>query len=297
MVIERRRSELSFFFMHMSDPQFGMFADLSGMDDARIEEFRRERLIVRPSPKITGFANETALYGKAIAEANRLCPDFVVVSGDMLHRSRNPELLAELQRLTASLNKNIPIYWVAGNHDMLDKQATPEALEAYHKRFGDDYYSFDHKGCRFIAINSEIAYDPSAVPEEWQSELAFLDSAMREARTRGNNRIIIFMHHLLFADTPDEKDSVLNIPLARRRVLLDMFRQYRVTAVFTGHWHRNNYASYGGIKMVATAAVGYPFGDDPSGLRIVKVFDDRIEHNYYALDALPAKVEMANTAT
>ena len=47
-----------FFFIQMADVQFGIFAALSGADEARIEEYRRNRLIVRPAPKMTGFAPE-----------------------------------------------------------------------------------------------------------------------------------------------------------------------------------------------------------------------------------------------
>ena len=42
--------------------------------------------------------------------------------------------------------------------------------------------------------------------------------------------------------------------------------------------------------MVATGPVGKPLGSDPSGLRVVWVFDDHLEHRYYALEAVPAEV-------
>ena len=46
------------------------------------------------------------------------------------------------------------------------------------------------------------------------------------------------------------------------------------------------------LQMVTSGPVGYPLGDDPSGLRIVKVYDDRIEHEYFAFDALPDSVDL-----
>ena len=39
--------------------------------------------------------------------------------------------------------------------------------------------------------------------------------------------------------------------------------------------------------MVTTSAVGYPLGDDPSGFRIVKVSQDKVEHQYCGLDHMP----------
>jgi hypothetical protein len=38
--------------------------------------------------------------------------------------------------------------------------------------------------------------------------------------------------------------------------------------------------------------VGYPLGDDPSGLRIVKVSRNIIEHRYYGLDQIPKLEEL-----
>ena len=82
------------------------------------------------------------------------------------------------------------------------------------------------------------------------------------------------------------------IPKERRRVLLELFKAHGVAAVFAGHWHRNNYASDGDLQMVTSGPVGYPLGDDPSGLRVVKVFEDRIEHEYFGLDAIPEAIDL-----
>ena len=46
------------------------------------------------------------------------------------------------------------------------------------------------------------------------------------------------------------------------------------------------------MLMVISGPVGYPPGDDPSGLRIVKVYDDRIEHRYYGMDDVPDSVTL-----
>ncbi len=57
---------MDFFFIQMSDPQFGMFARLSGMDGERIQDLlQRNGWNIRPTPKTTGFAEETVLYEKA----------------------------------------------------------------------------------------------------------------------------------------------------------------------------------------------------------------------------------------
>ena len=282
---------MDFFFIQMSDPQFGMFAGFSGMDDSRILELREKMgFKIRRAPKTTGFADETRLYEKAIAAANRLNPAFIVMSGDMVQNKDDASQLAELRRITGQLSSQIPIYWAAGNWDV-GSTPTPETLTQYRERFGEDNYTFEYGGTSSIILNSSVAFDDSQVPQEWDRQVAFLRSSLREAQTKGSANIMVFLHHPLYDQDPEEADSWAVLPRDKRRVLLDIFETHRVTAVFSGHWHRCHYVNHKGIHMITTGPVGYPLGDDPSGLRIVKVFQDRIEHQYYGLDNLPETVE------
>ena len=291
MTTDSKEEHQDFFFIQMADVQFGLFADLSGADEARIQAAGRHRLILRPAPKITGFAHETELYTKAIGAANRLRPDFAVMCGDMTNDSSDPAQLAELMRITALLGGEIPMNWVSGNHD-IGNDLTSQSLALYRERFGADNYFFDHRGSRFVVINSNVAFNPPKIPGEWERLRDFLKSALQEARDAGRTHIVVFTHHPLFLDHPEEDDSTLAVPRERRQVLLELLHAYDVSAVFSGHWHRNNYARDGKLLMVTSSAVGYPFGYDPSGFRIVKVFQDRIEHDYFGFDEMPEAVDM-----
>ena len=46
------------------------------------------------------------------------------------------------------------------------------------------------------------------------------------------------------------------------------------------------------MLMVISGPVGFPLADDPSGLRIVKVYDDRVEHEYFGMDDVPMYVDL-----
>ena len=282
---------MDFFFIQMTDPQFGMFANFSGMSESRILELRQSMgFKIRRAPKTTGFADETVLYEKAIEAANRLNPAFVVVSGDMVQNKDDASQLAELRRITGQLRSHIPVYWAAGNWDV-GSTPTQGTLAQYRERFGDDNYSFEYGGTSFIVLNSSVGFDDSEVPQEWERQVDFLGSSLLDAQTKGSNHIIVFVHHPLYAEHPEEEDSWAVLPRDKRKILLDLFEAHGVSAVFAGHWHRCHYLNHKGIQMVTTGPVGYPLGDDPSGLRIVKVFQDRIEHQYYGLDNLPDTVE------
>ena len=102
---------VSFFFIQMADPQFGMFAALSLLSAEQVDERRRGGLYVRLAPeKITGFADETILYEQAIAHTNRLRPDLVVMCGDMTHNADDLDQINEFRRITAKLDDTIPMY-------------------------------------------------------------------------------------------------------------------------------------------------------------------------------------------
>ena len=64
----------------------------------------------------------------------------------------------------------------------------------------------------------------------------------------------------------------------------------KVDAVFSGHYHNNSLTTYGKIQLVTTSALGKPLGSAPSGMRIVKVYVDRINHEYFGLEELPDSV-------
>ena len=283
--------QMAFFFIQLADPQFGMYASLSGLDDERLENLRGRGLYVKAAPKITGFARETELYESAIASANRLAPEFVITCGDMINDADDPAQFDELTRITDKLDSGIPMHWVAGNHDV-GNVVTSESLSEYRDRFGRDDYFFDHGGSRFVVLNSNIPFDPSQVPHEWERQGEFAEDAVGEARRQSADHILVFVHHPLFLHRPDEGDSFVVLPQAQRRVLLEIFHRHRVSAVFAGHWHRNVYGRDGELEMVTSGPVGYPLEDDPSGLRVVRVYQDRIEHDYFALDAVPDSVEL-----
>jgi len=254
-----------YFFIQLADPQFGYYA--------RNQEFTRE----------------TELYEKAIAHVNRLQPGCVVVCGDLINQAGNAAQYDELMRITGTLDKNIPIYFLPGNHDIGDAP-TPDSLDAFRNLFGKDYYAYELKGSHFIIINSGVILNPEAVPTEYDDQLTFITEQLQKARTNNAEHIFVFGHHSFYL--ADEPDPYWTIPSPRLEEVWSLFAEYGVRAVFAGHYHRNNILTVDGVEMITSAAVGKPFGSDPSGLRIVKVYPDRIEHQYYPFDEVPQEITL-----
>ena len=255
-----------FFFIQMSDPQFGMFtADSS-------------------------FTQETANFEFAIATANRLHPAFVIITGDLINKPGDPAQSAEYWRIAKKLDKSITLYNVAGNHDVKNTP-TPASVAAYIKAFGPDHYVFHRGDFTGIVLNSTIIDSSVNVPKEFAAQEAWLKAELQKARQSGAHHIVVFQHHPWFLRDAGEADQYFNIPLAHRGRYLAMFHQYGVEALFSGHYHQNAMAADGKVAAITTGPVGMPFGDHPqSGMRIVTVTDTGITHQYVGLENLPKKI-------
>ena len=271
-------------FVQMADPQFGMYSSISKLSDADKAERRQRGINIEyTGPILEGFAKETSLFTEAIETANKINPDFVVICGDMVHNSDSEEQFQELIRISRLLNEDIKLYWVAGNHDVGDKP-TRAGLNKYREQFGEYNYSFQEENCYFIVLNSSICYDPSSVPDEWDSLISFLEKELRIAASSQQRHKIIFMHHPLYLNDPNEGDNYFVIPSERRAKIMDLITEYDVSAVFTGHLHKNNYQKLGGTELVSTGPVGFPIGNDPSGIRHVQLTEHSLTHKYSTLN-------------
>lgn len=250
------------FFLQGSDPQFGMYT------------------------KDADFAQETANFEFFVANANRLKPQFIVVTGDLTNKAADADQIAEYHRIAHKLDPSIRLYNVAGNHDV-GNDPTPESLAAYRKNWGPDYYTFDSGDMRGIVLNSSLIKAPQKVETEADKQEKWLIAQLARAQSDGK-RIVVFQHIPFFLNKADEPDQYFNIPLKDRGRYLALLHQYGVQYVFAGHYHRNAEGHDGDLDMVTTGPVGMPIGPDPSGFRIVRL--DNLDHPYIGLGTIPNQV-------
>ncbi|HKT25451.1 MAG TPA: metallophosphoesterase [Terriglobales bacterium] len=255
------------FFVNMSDPQMGMFA------------------------KNQDTLQEQANLSFVVASINRLKPAFVVVCGDLVNRTADTEQISQYKRIIGEIDPHIPVYNVAGNHDV-GNQPTPETLAQYRKSFGRDYYTFDSGEVRGIVLDSNLIASPKNVSQESQQQEQWLVTELQRARREGVKHIFIFQHIPYFLERADEPDQYFNIPLTIRRHYLELFHQYGVDYVFAGHYHRNASGRDGNLDMITTGAVGLPMGGSQSGFRLVRI-GPAVESNFYDLGAIPHAIDPA----
>jgi 3',5'-cyclic AMP phosphodiesterase CpdA len=231
MLNRSARAAEPFFFIQLSDPQFGMFTEN------------------------TNFTQETVNFEFAVATVNRLKPAFVVVTGDLVHKPGDNEQIAEYRRIISKIDKSIPVYDVAGNHDV-ENVPTPESIAAYTNRFGPDYYTFRHNGFVGVVLNSSVIHSPQKTMDHLEAQERWLVAELEKARAEKAKHIVVFQHHPWCLSSATEQDQYFNIPMERRARYFAWFHKYGVNYAFCGHYHRNALARDGKLEIVTTGPVG-----------------------------------------
>jgi serine/threonine-protein phosphatase CPPED1 len=258
-----------FFFIQLTDPQFGMFADN------------------------TNFVQETANFEFAIATVNRLHPAFVVITGDLVNRTGDAAQIAEYKRILAKVDRDIPVYNVAGNHDV-GNVPTVKSIAAYTNQFGPDHYAFRCKNLVGLVLDSNLIQAPTNVVALATEQEQWLKAELEAAKKEGAKHIAVFQHHPWFLKSLDEPDQYFNLPREARVNYLALFHGFGVSDVFCGHYHRNVVARDGDLEIVTTGATGKPLGGDKSGIQVVIVRDDGMQHHYYSFGEIPTRIDLSN---
>ena len=260
------------FFAVMSDPQFGMYA------------------------KDQNFTQETANFEFAIANANRLHPKFVVVTGDLVNRHGDAQQIAEYKRLVQTFDPGIHVYSVPGNHDV-GNLPTPETIKAYRKAIGPDYYTFKTDEILGVVLNSSLIRSPEADPQDAKKQEEWLVKVLQQAKSDTQREIVVFQHIPYFLKSADEEDQYFNIPQAARRKYLDLLEAAGVRYVYAGHLHHNAVAKDGQLTETVTGAVGMPLGGSLSGFRVVIGDGDRLNSTWFCMGGIPNQIDLQKTPT
>ncbi|XP_031568956.1 serine/threonine-protein phosphatase CPPED1-like [Actinia tenebrosa] len=244
------------------------------------------------------WQKEVELTKKAIIAANILTPKprFFIVCGDLVnafpwHKYNDPQV-EDFKKVFEELDPSIPLVCVCGNHDVGDTP-TQQSVHKYRSNFGDDYFTFWVGGVFFIVINSQYFKDGSQVSDIQQKQEQWFDEQLELAKKLPTKHTVIFQHIPWFLYNIDEPDQYFNIDLQIRKQMIKKIRDAGIRYVFAGHYHRNAGGFDGDLEMVVTSAIGLQIKNDKdSGLRIVRVLEDKICHEYYELDKIPATVEL-----
>ena len=257
----------SFFFLQLSDPQFGF------MDNNK------------------SISAETEAMNKAVTAINQLKPPFVVITGDFVNNSKSKEQIAAYKSMIAQIDSSVKVYMIPGNHDI--GKVSRASIDNYKKNYGEPHFSFRYGDCAFIGIDSNIIKEEDKEREEVQFK--WLEQELQ--KTKDARFKFVFTHCSVFLKRMDEPVNYSNFSLPMREKYVRLFQKYGVNAIFAGHLHNNAYGKVGNMEMITIGPVGKVLGTGYQGMNLVKVYPDRFISEFIALNQFPKEVVMSDPAT
>lgn len=256
-----------FFFLQLSDPQFGF------MDNNK------------------SISAETEAMNKAVTAINQLKPPFVVITGDFVNNSKSKEQIAAYKSMIAQIDSSVKVYMIPGNHDI--GKVSRASIDNYKKNYGETHFSFRYGDCAFIGIDSNIIKEEDKEREEVQFK--WLEQELQ--KTKDARFKFVFTHCSVFLKRMDEPVNYSNFSLPMREKYVRLFQKYVVNAIFAGHLHNNAYGKVGNMEMITIGPVGKVLGTGYQGMNLVKVYPDRFISEFIALNQFPKEVVMSDPAT
>jgi Icc protein len=193
----------------------------------------------------------TATLREAIAKVNALPtpPSFVLHTGDLTQLSK----AEEFDTLAESLKslKTDQIYYVPGEHDVLNDNG-----EMFHERFGkgtqgDGWYSFDQKGAHFIGLVNVLNLKAGGLGSLGPEQLEWIEKDV--AHLKSSTPIVVFAHIPLWSVYPqwgwgtDDSEQALSY-----------LKRFGSVTVLNGHIHQTMQKVEGNITFHTAMSTAFP---------------------------------------
>lgn len=186
--------------------------------------------VVEAGRRFAGAVDTAAFLAAAVAHVDRLAPDAVLVTGDLVDSGR-PAQYDHLRRLLDGLAP--PVYLVPGNHDDRDalRDAFPDHVELHGRPWCD--YVVDVGPVRLVCLDTLRAGQAGGRLDAEQ--LAWLDATLGG---EPDQPTLVALHHPPFATGIDHMDDMALDPHDAAALAAVVERHRHVERVLCGHVHR-----------------------------------------------------------
>ena len=214
-------------------------------------------------------------------------PDLVLNSGDVSFDGPTSRDDVEFAK---GLHDALPVAcrYLPGNHDIGDNPTAigpapkPPVSEAHRRQFrdiiGEDHWSFEAAGWRFIGLNSLVLTSGLGFEAEQFDWLA-----SEVARTNGRP-VALFLHKPLFLNLPDDPEtpetSIRYIPQPARARLIETFAHVDLRLIASGHVHQRRDFTWRRTRHVWAPSAGFVINDahqDRIGIKEVGLVEYRFQ--------------------
>jgi 3',5'-cyclic AMP phosphodiesterase CpdA len=237
----------------------------------------------------------------AIGNINALKPDFVITGGDLIMDAleQTYSRADSLYDLYQTICKDfaMPVYNTLGNHDIYGiyegsgaDPSDPEYGEKmFENRLGKTYYAFDHKGWKFMVLNSvedtkrnEYVGMIDSLQLEWiKKELAATDTTTPIVLSTHIPFITAFTQRYRGSTLPNDSSLVV----VNSKQVLDLFNHHNLKLVLQGHLHIVEDVLVDGVHYLTGGAISGGWWTGPNrgfeeGFMYLAVKGDSISWQY-----------------
>ncbi len=187
----------------------------------------------------------------AVERINALpnAPEFLLHTGDVSHLSKPEEFDAVEQILKGAKPKEV--FCVPGEHDVLNDDGK-SFRERYGKNAkGDGWYSFDHKGVRFIGLVNVLNLKAGGLGSLGQEQLEWLEDNVRHLKH--STPIVVFAHVPLWTVYPEWGWGTEDGAQA-----LGYLKKFGSVTVLNGHIHQTMQKVEGNVTFHTAASTAFP---------------------------------------
>jgi predicted MPP superfamily phosphohydrolase len=236
-------------------------------------------------PRITTYPRANEKLRHCIEELNTtIRPDFVLAIGDLIHGESRARLAIDLE-MFRSLAKPLTaaLYPTMGNHDVVQREGSPEYERAYRECFGDDRvsYAFQKDGMLFVMLNNAGAC--CVGDDVIRARNAWLRRTLAKHRSDPK---IIGCH---IPVVPVREEAVLAKSFGFRSFhahdpeLLELIDAHApsIVAVLSGHLHLTGFVVRKGVHHISVCGTA----SYPADFASFEVFSDRLELKVHQLPA------------
>jgi len=187
----------------------------------------------------------------AMADINALpqTPAFVVHTGDVSHLSK-PEEFGQARELLQELRVD-RVHAIPGEHDTIDDGVTGYLKYFDHDRNGKAFYSFDHSGVHFLALNNVLNFKAGTMASLGNEQIEWARNDL--ARVSRSTPIVVLGHIPLW--TIWEPWGWGTEDAAQMMALL---RPFGSVTVLNGHIHQVLQKVEGNVALHTAMSIAYP---------------------------------------
>src|SRR5216684_5500777 len=176
-------------------------------------------------------------------------PAFVLHTGDLTHLSKDSQFDTLDQALKEV--KTSRIFYVPGEHDVLDDDG-----KQFRERFakgsvGDGWYSFDHSGAHFIGLVNVMNLKAGGLGNLGHDQLEWLEQDVKHLKA--STPIVVFAHIPLWSVYPEWGWGTDDGAQA-----LSYLKKFGSVTVLNGHIHQTMQKVEGKVTFHTAASTAFP---------------------------------------